>query len=138
MLVSACDGSPTTRITGLTVGSSFASINKLANSQETAIGNISVDDLSRFSASGQLTFLRGEVGQGLQFNFHNHLPDDVGKMMLRIVITKSDATIVSDRTYEWTASTDAYGDSASINIPIQRSPRPGETFVWGFVGASKK
>lgn len=137
MLVPACDGSPTAP----TVGSSFVSLNKLASSQETAIGDISVDDLSRFSASGQLTFLGAQKvprGNGFVFTFHNHLPGDVEKMMLRIVITKSDATIVSDRTYEWASSTVAYSDSSQIHMTVQRAPQPDETFVWGFVGASKK
>ena len=88
-----------------------------------------------------LTFLgdqRVPRGHGLVFTFHNHLPDDVENMMLRVVITGSDAAIVSDRTYQWAYATDAYSDSSAINMAVQRAPQPGETFVWGFVGASKK
>jgi hypothetical protein len=125
------------RAATLTVGSSFALINKLANSDVAAIGDLSVESLNRFSSSEQRNLLATELlakpRAGSLDGNTLLVPQPHSKWPMGHDAANHHHNgrrrRPSDCTYVWPSITKAYSDSSWINLLTQRSPQPSENFA---------
>ena len=112
-------------------GSALATLNKLAGKDHVQTGTILAADLDKMSRSGE-AFYDGRI---LQARMHNHLANPLGKVTLRLVMTKG-KQIREDVTFVRKLLA-APHSPFQLTVKVKRPPREGETWAWCLMSGDK-
>ncbi|HIK61363.1 MAG TPA: hypothetical protein EYF98_11830 [Planctomycetes bacterium] len=112
-------------------GSAVATLNEMAQKAHVQTGTIPAADLDRMSSTG-VAFYEGRI---LYARMNNHLAHPLGKVTLRLVVTKG-KKVRGDDFFDRNLIAAPHSEF-QITVQLKRQPRTDETWAWALVDGNE-
>jgi len=112
-------------------GSTRVTLNELAGKVYSQTGSILAADLDKMSTSGEARYEE----RYLHARMNNHLAHPLGKVTLRVVVTKG-TKVREDSTFVRDLIAAPHSDF-QVTVRVKRQPRKDETWAWSLVDGNE-